>query len=342
MLSKLYWINEKTLSHYFVNVISDYAEEKRKEKSDEKLFMWKSYTCRPQYIWKYSKLDIEWYFNKNKLWKRLCIDEKNIDWEVYTVFSNPDLKESLVWIIPWIKSKEVTELVRNKTKLSDRLIVKEIALDMAWSMEWIARELFPQSIQVVDRFHVMKNVLEDLQAVRIRIKTGIIKEDLDYLEQSKIERLKYSPKRFRLNDNLSETKKELITRLRYQLFKREKDWNQTQKDRWEVIKKLDDFQDLVYSYWIIKDLYEIYDNKQKTITFIQWFTKISRLDNIVEIQNSWRMVQNHLSRISNYFISGFTNAFAENLNSRISRFISNLRWFKDLNYMLYRIIKKFS
>jgi transposase len=30
---------------------------------------------------------------------------------------------------------------------------------MARNMEWIAKELFPQAKQVVDRFHVMKNVL---------------------------------------------------------------------------------------------------------------------------------------------------------------------------------------
>jgi len=45
-------------------------------------------------------------------------------------FTNPDLKQSLVWIISWIKSKVVTELVREKSKLSDRLLVKEIALDI--------------------------------------------------------------------------------------------------------------------------------------------------------------------------------------------------------------------
>jgi hypothetical protein len=60
------------------------------------------------------------------------------------------------------------------------------------------------------------------------------------------------------------------------------------------------------------------------------------------MQNSWRMIQNHLSRIMNYFDNWFSNAFAEWLNSRIQRFISDLRWFKNTNYMLYRIITKFS
>ena len=53
------------------------------------------------------------------------------------------------------------------------------------------------------------------------------------------------------------------------------------------------------------------------------------------------MIQNHLVRIMHYFDNKFTNAFAEWLNSRIQRFVSNLRWFKNQNYMLYRIITKF-
>lgn len=341
MLSILYWINEKTLSNYFINIISDFAIEKIKEESDAKLFEWKSHTCRVQYISKYSRLKTEWYFNKNKLWKRLCIDDKNINWEVYTIFSNPDLKQGLVWIIPWTKSKIVNDLVRNKTKLEDRLLVKEIALDMASSMEWIARELFPQATQIVDRFHVMKNVLWDIQAVRIRIKTKIVKEQLDLEIQAKIERERYEPKKYTLNYRYSETKKELITKLRYQLFKRKKDWNQTQIDRWKVIKKLEEFQEIISSYEIISNLFDIFDKKEQALSFQEWLSKISKLEYIIEMQNSWRMIQNHLTRILNYFNNWFTNAFAEWLNSRIQRFVSNLRWFKNENYMLYRIITKF-
>lgn len=330
MLSILYWINKKTLSHYFINIISDFAIEKQKEECDAILLMWKKNINRIQYVSKYSKLSTEWYFNKIKLWKRLCIDEKNINWNVFTIFTNPDLKQSLVWIIPWVKSKIVTDLIRNKTKLSDRLWVKEIALDMARSMEWIARELFPQATQVVDRFHVMKNVLWDIQAVRIRLRNS-----------SKNKKRQYYPKKYELNITYSETKKELITRVRYQLFKRQNDWNYNQKNRWEIIKKLKDFEEIIFSYDIISDLFNIFDEEKNALTFQKWFTKISTREDIIEMQNSWRMIQNHLIRIIHYFDNKFTNAFAEWLNSRIQRFVSNLRWFKDQNYMLYRIITKF-
>ena len=195
--------------------------------------------------------------------------------------------------------------------------------------------------QVVDRFHVMKNVLWDIQAVRIRIKTWITKEELDLETQAKIEKRKYYPKKYRLNETHSETKKELITRLRYQLFKRQKDWSKNQKNRWDVIKKVEDFEEIIFSYGIVSDLFKIFDEEKNSITFQEWFTKISKRENIIEMQNSWRMIQNHLVRIMNYFNNRFTNAFAEWLNSQIQRFVSNLRWFKNQNYMLYRIITKF-
>ena len=86
MLSFLYWINKKTLSNYFINIISDYAIEKKKEESDKIFLAWKTHNKDKHYISKYSKLKEEWYFNKTKLWKRLCIDDKNINWEVYTIF----------------------------------------------------------------------------------------------------------------------------------------------------------------------------------------------------------------------------------------------------------------
>ncbi len=37
------WINKKTLSNYFINIMSNYAIEKEKEENDKKLFFWKSY-----------------------------------------------------------------------------------------------------------------------------------------------------------------------------------------------------------------------------------------------------------------------------------------------------------
>jgi hypothetical protein len=120
----------------------------------------------------------------------------------------------------------------------------------------------------------------------MRIKTKIIKEELDLETQAKIEKRKYKPKKYKLSEKYFETKKELITRLRYQLFKRKKDWNENQLNRWNIIKKLEDFEEIIFSYEIISDLFNIFDEEKNALTFNQWFTKISTRENIIEMQNS--------------------------------------------------------
>jgi hypothetical protein len=49
---------------------------------------------------------------------------------------------------------------------------------MSAAMDNIARELFPQATRTLDRFHVTWNVLEDIQSIRMRIKTVIKDEEL--------------------------------------------------------------------------------------------------------------------------------------------------------------------
>jgi len=53
-------------------------------------------------------------------------------------------------------------------------------------MEQIVRECFPNSKLVTDRFHVMKNVLEDVLAIRTRCKTALKKKMLDEEKEGEI------------------------------------------------------------------------------------------------------------------------------------------------------------
>lgn len=105
------------------------------------------------------------------------------------------------------------------------------------------------------------------------------------------------------------------------------------------------FEEIVAMYKEIEKIFEIYDSeisiKEAKKQFSKWFTAISRLDYITELQNTWRMIKNHFDRIVNYFSSRLTNGYAEWLNSRIQKVISNSRWFKSKDYMIYRIIKIF-
>jgi transposase len=189
---------------------------------------------------------------------------------------------------------------------------------------------------------VTKNVLEDIQAIRIRIKSRIKEEELEEEDACKKERKSYHPRRL---ENF-ETKLDFISRLHYQIFKRRKDWNSYQIRRWEVLCKHEEYSEIMSAYQMLEHFYEIYDQKISKDTakplWNEWFRRISQYENIRELQNTGRMVKNHLEGILNYFDERSTNAFAEGLHSRIHRLISNVRGFKDTNYMLYRIMKVFA
>ncbi|WP_438850185.1 transposase [Bacteroides acidifaciens] len=63
--------------------------------------------------------------------------------------------------------------------------VKEITLDMAGSMQKIAKTCFPRAMQVIDRFHVQKLVYEAVQELRIHIDWQVIKEENKAMKAAK-------------------------------------------------------------------------------------------------------------------------------------------------------------
>jgi len=195
----------------------------------------------------------------------------------------------------------VTEAIRNEISFEERLNVREVTLDMSPTMDFIVNELFPQAKRTLDRFHVTTNVLEDIQSIRMRIKTLIKSEELEKEEQCKIDRKKYIPRKL---EN-GESRLDFITRLRYQLFERRKDWSEYQIQRWEVLTKHTEFDEIRISYQLLEKFYEIYDAKiskeEARILWYSWFQEISVYECITELQNAGRTIKNHLEGILNYF-----------------------------------------
>ena len=156
--SLISWINVKTLAWYF--------QEKFKKEQKKWIQLWDINIP-------IKKISENWYFNSKKLWERLNIDEKNIWDKVYTIYSNPDLwAKGLVWIFPWIKAQDIINFTNKFCTIKEKLVVKEVSMDMANSMHKIIKMVFPNVVQIIDRFHVMKNVLEDMNALITRNKTN--------------------------------------------------------------------------------------------------------------------------------------------------------------------------
>ena len=65
------------------------------------------------------------------------------------------------------KAEVICKIIKQLPR-SVRHKCKEITLDFANNMSLIAKECFPQAVQVSDRFHLHKLVHEALQDVRVK------------------------------------------------------------------------------------------------------------------------------------------------------------------------------
>lgn len=164
----------------------------------------------------------------------LAIDETSLsNGELYTIVTNRDRhgrERCLVAIVAGTKAEDViTALGKISRELLDK--VEEVTLDLADSMRKIVRSCFPKAIRVIDRFHIQKLACDAVQEMRIRHRWEAIQEANDAMEEAKLTGKTYKPTRY---DN-GDTKKELLARSRYLLFKSGEKWTQRQRERAEIL-----------------------------------------------------------------------------------------------------------
>jgi len=93
--------------------------------------------------------------------------------ELYTFVTNKTTKvknkQSIVAIIKGTQAKTIKEVLV-KIPLAKRHQVKEVSLDMARNMALAVEQSFPNSRLVIDRFHVVRLVIDALQHQRIKLR----------------------------------------------------------------------------------------------------------------------------------------------------------------------------
>ena len=138
----------------------------------------------------------------------------------------------------------------------------------------------------------------------------------------------------------------MLERSRYIVTQLQEDWDEEQQE-------------------IMNHLFEKYPTYQKayqlTYTLRKWYhkTNVGRNIDFIEAKlYDWcddviaskltpfkaikKMIEKHWQDIINYFKVGQTNAKAENMNSRIQKFLSNNYGIKDRDFFLYRLAGYFS
>ena len=150
----------------------------------------------------------------------LTIDETSLSQgELYTIITNKAAKGRkgcLVAIIKGTDSERIGSLLLRKIPLEKRRLVKEVTLDMAANMNQIVRKTFTKASLVTDRFHVQQLAHEAVQEMRISYRWEALEQENKEMELAKETGQSFVAERLENGD----TRKQLLARSRYLLFKR--------------------------------------------------------------------------------------------------------------------------
>lgn len=226
--------------------------------------------------------------------------------------------------------------VFNKIPLHRRLQVKEVTLDFASSMENAVVRSFPNARIVTDRFHAQKLVTEALQQIRISLRWKAIEEENKAVKAAKVRGKRYIPPTYHNGD----TKKQLLARSRYLLFKSSSKWTDRQKERSVVLFK--QFRELQQAYELtmyVRGIYETSKTREEAQRrFNDWFQQVEH-SSFDSFKTAAHYLEDHLQTILNYFPDRSTNASAESFNAKLKGFRALLRGVTDKKFFLFRVAK---
>lgn len=280
-------------------------------------------------------------FSEN-IGKRLSIDEVALsNGELYTIVTNKQAKGrqgAIVAMAHGTKASEIQPILQRMTE-EKRLLVEEVTLDMAGSMDIIAEGSFPEAVQVIDRFHAQKVVSEAVQEIRIELRKKAIKEENESMKKARRECRRYRPVEYKNGD----TKKQLLARSRYLLFKSSGNWTVSQRSRAAIL--FEQFPGIKNAYelsMMFRSFYEYNHNQfdaKKSLD--KWYEK-TKEKNIDSFNVAAESIRWHETTILNYFNNRSTNASAESFNAKLKAFRSIVRGVRDIKFHLFRVAKLYA
>jgi transposase len=262
----------------------------------------------------------------------MTIDEKQIGKKMYTIMTNAKTGK-IAFLAQTMKPEELKQAM--DSYLSEKAIeVKSVSCDMSPSYKKFCKEAFPNTLLVVDKFHVIKHLMDALQQVRKQLKTQCLNNDKTLVSQSDGEQER------------TWTDIELLERSRYVLCKMQPDWEDDEK---EIMDHLfNSFPVLQSAYLLTQKLRLWYNGRNigKNLNMLEnelnnWCDEVNETK-IAAFKAVRKMIEKHQDDILNYFREGQTNAKAENMNGKIQRFLANNFGIRDRDFFLYRVAGYFS
>jgi transposase len=274
--------------------------------------------------------------------EHLSIDEVSLSQgELYTFVTNKNSnckhKKSVVAVINGTEAQTI-QMVLEKIAIQAREKVKEVTMDMARNMGLAAQQSFPNCVKVIDRFHVVKLVLDALQHVRVKLRWEAIDAENAAIKEAKAKNEKHIPEVLSNGDTL----KELLARSRYLLYKTTEDWTLNQSKRAALLFAKYPVLEKAYKLSLeFRAIYNLTSKQAAKQTFIEWKQKVESCE-IKEFNTCVNSLEYHLENILNFFDNRITNANAESFNSKIKNFRANLRGVTDVKFFLFRLEKLFA
>ncbi len=279
-------------------------------------------------------------FEPKNLGEFIAIDEKTINGQIYTIISNRKTNK-IILMAATIKTSELMKILQ-EIDLEKRMQVKSLSRDMAQNYDWLGRQAFMNAYHVVDKFHVIKNTMEQLQAIRIQYR----QQELTKRREAKANKQDYPEIELPNGDTVLQ----LLARSRGLLFLLPNEWSEHQKQRAKILFEL--YPEIKTAYRLVlrirrwfsppkgKTTYSVTRDKKKE----QLNTLLKELvrSGIDEMKNIAFLLKKNMGQIINYFIAKETNAKAEALNQNLQRFINVNYGARNTNFFLFRVKIHFS
>ncbi|AVQ72775.1 ISL3 family transposase [Microcystis sp. MC19] len=174
--------------------------------------------------------------------------------------------------------------------------IEEVSIDLWLSYKNLVKELMPSAEVVADRFHVMKQINQELD------------------EQRRAEKRAVEARKNKKQKAKKEAKLEVLKRSKYSLLKNEEDLTEPQKIKLEAIKEnwpnLKKMQEVKEEF---RKIYETSENPTEGLLSIsEWLAKSSSV-----FTKSCQTIRNWFGEIISYFERRTTNGVVEGINNKL-------------------------
>ena len=281
----------------------------------------------------------EWMAFEDNIGEQLSIDETALsNGELYTIVENKAAHGGKGTIVAMVKGTKAEDVISALEHIDEtkREMVKEVTMDLSDSMRKIVKLSFPKATRVIDRFHVQKLALEAVQEIRIKFRWAAIDADNAARADAKARDEEYNPYTYENGD----TRRELLARSRYLLFKSPEKWSESQRIRANLL--FTEYPDIKKAYDLAQWLRAIFNKRSckdaARTNLAKWYSAVenSGIDSFYTLATTIYM---RYDEVLNYFNLFSTNANAESFNAKVKAFRASLRGVSDINFFLFRLQK---